>query len=157
MLQQSLIFISSLFFVVHNAAWRFSIPQPGIEPRPWQWKTRILTNRPPGKFLFINFYWFQLIQWIGLFLLTFSTILSSVLLIFWGKIFLFKFTEHFWSGNMICQILEMCRLWFRTFIKNLLNTWKNMYILHIVSILYTSSFSLCKFYICLLYTCLVHA
>ena len=27
----------------------FSVPRPGIEPRPWQWKPGILTTGPPGN------------------------------------------------------------------------------------------------------------
>ena len=30
---------------------RISVPRPGIEPRPWQWKPGILTTRPPGNSL----------------------------------------------------------------------------------------------------------
>ena len=31
------------------AACRISVPRPGIEPWPWQWKHWILTIRPPGN------------------------------------------------------------------------------------------------------------
>ena len=30
------------------------MPQPGIEPRPWQWKHRILATRPPGNSLYLT-------------------------------------------------------------------------------------------------------
>ena len=31
-----------------HVAFGISLPWPGIEPRPWHWKPRILTIRPPG-------------------------------------------------------------------------------------------------------------
>ena len=44
-----LYFILFYFFWPHRVACRISVPQPGIEPRPRQWKPRILTTRPPGN------------------------------------------------------------------------------------------------------------
>ena len=37
------------FFWPDQAAYGISVPQPGIEPRPQQWKPAILTTRPPGN------------------------------------------------------------------------------------------------------------
>ena len=34
---------------LHCVAYGISVPQPGIEPGPRQWKRRILTTRPPGN------------------------------------------------------------------------------------------------------------
>ena len=39
------------FFLPHCAACRISVPWPVIEPRPLQWKPRILTTRPPENSL----------------------------------------------------------------------------------------------------------
>ena len=36
-----------LFFWPCWATCRILVPQPSIEPRPWQWKSGILTTRPP--------------------------------------------------------------------------------------------------------------
>ena len=38
-----------VFFWPHHAACGILVPQPGIEPRPPQWKLGILTSGPPGK------------------------------------------------------------------------------------------------------------
>ena len=37
----------SFFFWLHYVACRISVPTPGIEPRPHQWKPGVLTTRPP--------------------------------------------------------------------------------------------------------------
>ena len=47
----------SFFFLPRCAAWSISVPQPGIEPGPWQWKPRILITRPPGNAPFHSFLW----------------------------------------------------------------------------------------------------
>ena len=31
-----------------HTGFRISVPRPGIEPGPWQWKSRTLTTKPPG-------------------------------------------------------------------------------------------------------------
>ena len=60
------LFIYFLFFIFyfwpHSTACGISVPWPGIEPRPQQWKHWILTTRPPGNshaflFLIVNFYY----------------------------------------------------------------------------------------------------
>ena len=38
-----------LFFWLCHASYRVSVPRPGIEPGPWQWKPGILATRPPGN------------------------------------------------------------------------------------------------------------
>ena len=40
-----------------QAACSILVPQPGIEPRPQQWKPKILTSRPPGDSLLQIFIW----------------------------------------------------------------------------------------------------
>ena len=40
-----------------QAACSILVPQPGIEPRPQQWKPQILTSRPPGNSLLQIFIW----------------------------------------------------------------------------------------------------
>ena len=49
-------FYFSFSFWPHRAACRISVPQPGIEPGPRQWKPRILTIRPPGNSQNSKFY-----------------------------------------------------------------------------------------------------
>jgi len=43
------------FFWPHCAACSISVPWSRIEPRPWQWKPRILTTRPTGNSLQLVF------------------------------------------------------------------------------------------------------
>ena len=38
-----------ILFWLHHASCRILVPQAGIEPRPQQWKQRILTPGPPGN------------------------------------------------------------------------------------------------------------
>ena len=38
-----------LFFLPHNK-WHVELPQPGMECIPFQWKRRVLTTEPPGKY-----------------------------------------------------------------------------------------------------------
>ena len=40
-------FFLLLFFWSHCTACGMSVPQSGTEPRPWEWKRRILSTRPP--------------------------------------------------------------------------------------------------------------
>ena len=47
-------FVFCLFWP-HCTACKISVPQPGIEPGPRQWKPRILTTRPPGDPLLNSF------------------------------------------------------------------------------------------------------
>ena len=47
-----------LFFWPCHTTCGISVPYPGIEPRSWQWKSRILTTRPPGISLFTFFFFF---------------------------------------------------------------------------------------------------
>ena len=42
-------FFLTLFFLPNHSACGISVPRPGIEPRPWQWKPEMLTSRPPGN------------------------------------------------------------------------------------------------------------
>ena len=37
------------FWWLHSTASGILVPQPGIEPRPWQWKCQILTTGPLGN------------------------------------------------------------------------------------------------------------
>ena len=37
------------FFLVQHTACGILVPWPGIEPRPWQWKHRVLTSGLPGN------------------------------------------------------------------------------------------------------------
>ena len=43
----SLELYSAFFFLAYDTACGISVPQPGTEPEPWQWKHQILTTRPP--------------------------------------------------------------------------------------------------------------
>ena len=40
--------LSFFLFWAQHKAWGIPVPPPGTEPRPWQWKPRILTTRPSG-------------------------------------------------------------------------------------------------------------
>jgi len=40
-----------LFFFLQHVACGISVPHPGTEPGPWQWKPRILTSKPPRNSL----------------------------------------------------------------------------------------------------------
>ena len=42
-------FLGGGLFGPRRAACRILVPQPGVEPRPLQWKCRVLTTGPPGK------------------------------------------------------------------------------------------------------------
>lgn len=46
--------LNSFFLSMLSSLW-FSVPRPEIEPRPWQWKSGILTTQLPGNSLFTNF------------------------------------------------------------------------------------------------------
>ena len=48
-------FFSSFIFWSCYVACRMSVPQPGIDRGPWQWKCLILTTRPPGNSLFCHY------------------------------------------------------------------------------------------------------
>ena len=45
---------STVFLAMLSSFW-FSVPWPGIEPWPWQWKSGILTTRLPGSSLLTIF------------------------------------------------------------------------------------------------------
>ena len=45
-------------FWPRRAACGISVPRPGIEPGPRQWKPRILTTRPPGNSFVLLFFFF---------------------------------------------------------------------------------------------------
>ena len=49
------------FFWLHRVAYRILVPQPGIEPGPWQWKRQVLTGQPGNSqmLLFLNFLFFD--------------------------------------------------------------------------------------------------
>ena len=52
-----------LIFWLHCMACRISVPWPGIESGPQQWKPRILTTRQPGNFLLFNIFgWLKKIK-----------------------------------------------------------------------------------------------
>ena len=59
-LESSFVF---LFFQLHCSAWKTSIPQPGVEPRPHQWKLWILTTGWPVNALNLFFIPLSLFQW----------------------------------------------------------------------------------------------
>ena len=40
-------FLFFFFFFLHYVICKISVPPPGIEPRPHQWKPEVLTTRPP--------------------------------------------------------------------------------------------------------------
>ena len=46
-----------LFFWPRHVACRILVPWPGIEPRPRQWKRRVLTTGPPGNSPFTLLMW----------------------------------------------------------------------------------------------------
>lgn len=46
--------LNSFFWSMLSSLW-FSVPRPGIEPRPWRWKSGLLTTQLPGNSLFTNF------------------------------------------------------------------------------------------------------
>ena len=48
-------FFPSFIFWSHCVACRMSVPQPGIDPGPWQWKFLVLTVRPPGNSVFCHY------------------------------------------------------------------------------------------------------
>ena len=52
------------FFWLHHVACRILVPQPRMEPGPWQWKHRVLTTGPPWNSLYTSFeaYMFGLVQ-----------------------------------------------------------------------------------------------
>ena len=42
-------FVFFFFWLCNHTTCRISVPQPGTESRPWQWKLRILTATTPGN------------------------------------------------------------------------------------------------------------
>ena len=59
-----------IYFWPQQMVYLISVPWPGIEPRPQQWKPRILTTRPPGhslSFVLFGFWMFGrcLQRWIA--------------------------------------------------------------------------------------------
>lgn len=58
-------FLLFLFWRCHRVC-RILVPQPGIEPRPWQWKRWIIPTRPPGNSLNFSFIFYPWL-WIDLF------------------------------------------------------------------------------------------
>ena len=68
-----------IVFWPHRVTCGISVPQPGIELGPRQWKPRILTTRPPGNSLWLYF----LILMIS-FLISESKIYSPVCTV-WGR------------------------------------------------------------------------
>ena len=49
---------SPFFFWLYHAACRILVPQPGIEPKPQQWKCQVLTTGLPGNSLLFYFFIF---------------------------------------------------------------------------------------------------
>ena len=101
------------FFQLCNAACRISVPRPGIESRPWQWRPRILTPRLMRNsplwfsllFFCFQFHWFLLISFLlllfGFNLLCFSR--SLFFLSFWSASLEYWFEAFplFWSVQSV--------------------------------------------------------
>ena len=112
------IFLSLFLFQLCNAACRISVPRPGIETRPWQWKPRILTARPTGNsplwfsllFFCFQFHWFLLLflwspsfcLFLGLVCFSFLS-LSLFFLSFWSASLEYWFEAFplFWSVQAV--------------------------------------------------------
>lgn len=105
------------FFQLCNTACRISVPRPGIESRPWQWRPRILTPRLTRNsplwfsllFFCFQFHWFLLLFLLSpsfcffLGLICFAFLALSFFLSFWSASLEYWFEAFplFWSVQSV--------------------------------------------------------